>query len=162
KSLELGRQPDLTEPASRGARECEQLMKMDDFLPDLLEGKAHLSDAPSRIQFAEFCLHHKDLPATAAKLYREAFALKPAWAEDGRGDRPPAGWAGARAGGGQGRDARARDEAGGPRGREQARPWLPAGWELWGRGREQRKTPPPAVIRRRLQQWQRERDLDGL
>src|SRR5262249_53404349 len=104
---ELGsKRPDWSYPSAQWIRECEKLIELDAKLPQLLAGKAQPANASERVAVASMCVESKQLPATAARWYMEAFASEPRLASDlSLGHRYSAACAAALAGCGQGKDS---------------------------------------------------------
>ena len=85
-------------------RECRRLVELDARLPALLKGEAQAKDTDERLAFADLC-YKKSLHAASARLSGEAFADRPALAEDlDKYYRYNAACAAALAGGGSGKD----------------------------------------------------------
>jgi hypothetical protein len=142
-------------PSARWLAEAERLAALDARLPAVLKGAKPL-DASEAAGLAELCLRFKALPATAARFYADAFASRPALADDlEAGHRFSAACAAARAGCGR-EDGDKLDEKERARLRRQALDWLSADLAAW------EKRPQDARARQRLQAWQNSPDLAGV
>jgi serine/threonine protein kinase/Flp pilus assembly protein TadD len=125
---ELGtRTPRWPYPSAQWLRGAERLAVLDARLPALLKGEAQPADAAERRELASLCQRYKQLNAAAARWYGEAFAARPALADDlDSGDRYNAACAAALAGCGQGQDAARLGDTERARLRQQALEWLQA------------------------------------
>jgi hypothetical protein len=136
-------------------RYCEQMLELNPRLEGILAGKAQPADAAERVIFAELCLTCRDHPATAVRLYAEAFASEPRLADPTHWYRFNAACAAALAAAGKGKDVPV--EAGErSRLRKQALDWLRV--ELSAR----KKQAKPGSMFQMLHHWQRDPDLIGV
>jgi tetratricopeptide (TPR) repeat protein len=107
-------------------QQCLRLAAMDPRLPRILKGTEKPASATEQIEFAQLC-HLKQLHAAAARLYADAFAAVPRWADDlNARHRYSAAQAAALAGCGRGKDAAGVEETARARWRTQARQRLRA------------------------------------
>ena len=116
-----------------------------------------------QLALANLCQRYKQYYASAARLYRDAFASDPRAADDlEAGHRYNAACAAALAAAGQGEDAARLDDNERTRLRKQALDWLKA--DLAARGSRVDSGPPEAraAIVRTLSHWQKDTDLAGL
>jgi hypothetical protein len=148
--------------STRVLRECDRLLALEAKLPAILQGKAKPAEARERLALAVLCVQYKQLYATSARFFAEAFADQPALAEGARaGIRYPAARAAALAAAGQGKDAAGLSEAERARWRREALTWLHV--ELALLRKVLRGGPPArALVLRVLGHWQRDADLAGL
>jgi eukaryotic-like serine/threonine-protein kinase len=125
---ELGsKREDWRYPSAQWVRACEQLLRLDEKLPAVLEGRSKPADAAEKLAFADLCRQYKQRYAAAARLYADAFAEQPKLADDqDNGHRYHAACAAALAGCGQGEDAAGLSEKESARLRRQALGWLRA------------------------------------
>src|SRR5206468_1696349 len=94
---------------AQGVAWAGRLVELDSQLPAILEGKVRATAAEGWLEFAWVC-KYRDRPASSARFFREAFAGKPALADDlVVGYRVQAAAAAARAGCGEGEDAASLD-----------------------------------------------------
>jgi tetratricopeptide (TPR) repeat protein len=110
--------------ARRMLEECDRLQALEGRLSGIIRGTDRPAGADERIDLAELGVRTRR-PATAARLYTEAFALKPQLAALPRNNRYRAARAAARAGCADGEDA-ALDDASRAGLRRQALAWLRA------------------------------------
>jgi tetratricopeptide (TPR) repeat protein len=131
---ELGsRRADWRYPSADWVREAERLVELDAKLSKVQKEEAKAADAAERLQLAWLCRQpYKQLNATAARFYAEAFDAEPKLAEDPRsGNRYKAACAAALAGCGQGKDADKVADRERTRLRQQALTWLRADLAAW-------------------------------
>jgi tetratricopeptide (TPR) repeat protein len=161
---ELGmRSPGWSAPSDKWVRETEQLVQSDDLLALILRGKAEPVDAAERAVLARFCLEHKRLFVTSARLYDRAFTDQPRLAADLRaGHRYNAARAAALAGCGRGEDAAKQGDEERQRWRAQARDWLRAELAWWTKYLEQGPSQTRAAVAKTMSHWQTDPDLAGL
>jgi hypothetical protein len=145
--------------ADRLVRRRERLIALDARLPALLRGEERPVDAAELAGFGELC-YGKQLFATSARLWKEAFAARPELAEaPGIGNRFHAARAAARAGCGQGKDDPPPDAAARAELRSQARDWLRADLAQWSQPHEQTTGAVPREVRSQLARWRTDPDL---
>jgi serine/threonine-protein kinase len=156
-------QPGWAYPSAQWVSEAERLQRLDLLLPALLRGEAEPADADEQARVASFCQQYKRRHALAARLWGEAFAVRPALKDDlAVGSRYHAACAAALAGCGQGEDAGGLTDADRARLRRQALEWLRedlaarrkqlAGADAAGRSEGRTK----------LQHWKVDPDLAGV
>jgi hypothetical protein len=138
------------------------LAELEGRLPAVLRGEERPGDEAERLAFADVA-YKKSLPATAARLYIEAFASDRRLEGDLRAQhRYNAACAAALAGSGRGEDDPPPDEPARRRLRWQALAWLGADLDAWaaalGRTNEQGR----ATVRWTLRRWEVDPDLAGL
>jgi serine/threonine-protein kinase len=162
---ELGsRQPGWPYPSQQWVQECEALLALDAELPAILAGKAQPSDVAKRLRLAWLCQQpYKQLPATAARFYKEAFAAEPKLADDLRaGHRYSAARAAALAAAGQGNDAQKLEAPERARLRRQALDWLRADLAQWTRQMQKGSPQLRMALAGTLEHWQHDSDLAGV
>ena len=139
-------------------------MRLNADLPGILSGEKVPTSAAEYLDLAKLCkLQYRQLHAAGARFYQEAFAAEPKLMEDrGIFARYYAAGAAALAGCGQGKDAANLDAEEYARLRGQSLAWLRA--ELAVSRAELEKTPEKMrpEIRKRMEIWQQDRDLDGV
>jgi Tfp pilus assembly protein PilF len=138
-----------------------EFIELDTRLAKVLSGERQPDNAAERTKLALLCAQpFKQLPATAARFYAEAFASEPKLAEDlPAGHRYNAACAAALAAAGQGRDAQDLDAPARARWRRQALEWLRADLVQWTRQLETGSPQSRVVLRRTLEHWQLDSDL---
>jgi hypothetical protein len=140
-------------------RRRERLIALDARLPAVLRGEERPRDAAELAGFAELC-YGKQLFATSARLWTEAFAARPERAEaPGTGNRFAAARAAARAGCGQGEDEPPPDAAARAELRARARDWLRADLAQWSKPHEPATGAVPREVRSQLARWRTDPDL---
>jgi hypothetical protein len=138
------------------------LVELEDELPGIIRGEAKPRDDTERLEFAWICAR-KQLNATAAQLYVEAFVAQPELAADFvKQHRYNAACAAALAGCSQGEDARAIDDAERARLRQQAFEWLRADLDCWRKLLEGDSADSRARVVKTLKHWQTDSDLAGV
>jgi serine/threonine protein kinase/Flp pilus assembly protein TadD len=159
------REPEWADASARALQECERVVKLKPTLDAILRGDERALSAADRALCAEFCAR-KDRNATAARLFKEAFAADPELADDIRpwgwahnGHRYNAACAAAQASCGQGQDSERLTQADRARWRQQAVAWLRADIDAWRSWIARGDKPAPREMIRRLREWQHERDL---
>jgi tetratricopeptide (TPR) repeat protein len=70
-------QPPWSWPTAQRIKTCEKWIALDKKLPAVLAGQMKPGDVIERIEFAELCYKYKKLPATAVRMYQDAFAEDP-------------------------------------------------------------------------------------
>jgi tetratricopeptide (TPR) repeat protein len=141
--------------AARWFREPERLVELDDRLPAILRGEARPRDAAERAEFALVC-QFRELEATSARLYGEAFAQQPDLA---RQHRYYAAWAAVLAGIGKGKDAGALDERARARLRAQGLLWLRGELDDWRQRLAKGPAEGRAEVLQRIKCWLGDPDL---
>jgi tetratricopeptide (TPR) repeat protein len=130
--------------------------------PDFLQGRFQPRDNAQRLHLAQLCVYKRYLRA-AARLYTEAFAAEPKWADDLAAQaRYAAACAAALAGCGRGEDAKQLDNNERARWRRQAVDWLRADLALRSKQADSGKPTDRAEVAQILRHWQRDPDLSGL
>jgi tetratricopeptide (TPR) repeat protein len=145
-------------------RWAEQLSRLDERLPAVLQGKDQPRDAAEGLNFACLCQLpcHKRY-AASARFYAEAFAAGPNLAENLQAaPRYHAARAAALAGGGRGQDVAGLDEKERARLRRQALAWLRADLEAWGRQLDKDAARSRDAAAGALRGWLRHPDLAGV
>jgi serine/threonine protein kinase/Flp pilus assembly protein TadD len=161
---ELGsRQPGWPHRSAEWVRRAEVLVELDAKLVKVLAREMTVADADEILLLAWFCQQpYKQRNASAARLFAEAFALKPALARDpGVGHRYKAARAAALACGGVGKDAdklNAQDRA---LLRHQAVDWLQAELEAWRQQLDKDPSRARGAVVKRLQEWQSDAGFAG-
>jgi tetratricopeptide (TPR) repeat protein len=150
---ELGtKTPGWRHPSETWVRETEKLIELDAKLPDIVKGDAKPATAEEALLLADVCHRTRRLHGTAAKLFAQAFADRPALAEDpNSAPRLPAAAAATLAGFGVGKDAEAFDDKTRTAMRLQAQEWLKEDLALCAKRLEDDAARPTA--RRALQRW---------
>jgi tetratricopeptide (TPR) repeat protein len=148
--------------ALRQLQQCERLIELEPKLPAILSGEEQPANARERIVLAGFCAR-KRLNRTAVRFFEEAFAADPKLAEDLRaGHRYKAACAAALAGCGLGKDDPPPDDAAQEKLRRQALDWLRADLAAYTNLIAGTNLQTPALVRQRLQDWQRDTDFRGV
>jgi eukaryotic-like serine/threonine-protein kinase len=164
KGHELGsRRANWRYPSAQWVSTCRRLVELEAKLPAILKGEVPVRDADERLIVAKFCLAKK-LYAGSARFFGEAFADKPALANDLRtGARYNAACSASLAGSGQGKDDPMPDEVGRIKLREQALGWLRADLAIWTKifdgGNEPARKQAVAMT---LAHWKEDADLAGI
>jgi serine/threonine-protein kinase len=152
----------LQQQARQRLHRCERFATLDARLPTILKGTEKPADADEQIDFARLCFLKK-FYATAARLYDEAFAMKPELVEEPRtGYRYDAACAAALAGCGRGGDGAELSDAEREHWRVQARRWLRADLDTWAKKPESGLAADRAKVRETLTWWRQDPDLAGL
>jgi tetratricopeptide (TPR) repeat protein len=138
---------------------CERLMELEARLPALLRGEARPASDGELAGLAELC-YGKQLFATSARLWTQAFAARPTLAEYPKtGRHYHAARAAARAGCGQGNDDPSPDAAARAVFRAQSRDWLATDLAPWSEQRDPTADAAPREIRLQLARWRTDPDL---
>jgi tetratricopeptide (TPR) repeat protein len=151
---------------SSRCQENERLADLEPRLPRLLRGEERPAGGEECLALAQFCQEHKKQFAAAAHWYREAFAARPALADEltYRRRRFQAACAAALAGCGKGEDAATLDEQARAQLRRQALDWLRA--ELGALRLLDRPpdwvNPPPINLDQEMRFWLTDYDLAGV
>ena len=163
KGHELGSgQPGWPYPSAQWIRDAERMAALDARLLDLLRGDDRPADPEEVLILARVCCP-KGLHAESARLYRDAFARRPAWADDlASAVRYDAACAAARAGSGQVKDDPRPDEAARAGWRKQALEWLRADLVLRAKLFEDGTPDARREVQQCLQFWRQDPALAGL
>jgi Flp pilus assembly protein TadD len=140
------------------------LLEADTRLAKVLSGESQPAGAAERAKLAQVCAQpYKQLHATAARFYAEAFAAEPKLAEDLRaGHHYNAACAAALAGCGQGKDANTLGDKGRARLRQQALGWLRADLAAWRRLLEKGPAQNRPGAAQQLAHWLEDTDFAGV
>jgi tetratricopeptide (TPR) repeat protein len=159
---ELGsKDPRWPYSSPRWIREAERLIEAETKLPAFLRGEARPADDDERLALAEVCHNHRRHRA-AARLSAEAFAARPALADDVQaGHRCRAACAAALAGHGRGEDAPP-DGPGRARWRQQGLQWMRAELAANAKLVESGKPDDRTFVQARLRRLQRDPELASL
>src|SRR5262249_51650359 len=151
----------------------EQLVEIENRLPEVLEGKDRPANAAEGLQFASLGYQKKQY-AASARLFAEAFVADPKLAEDmSRGNRYNAACSAALAGSsneknsstlpspieGEGKKMNENEKT---RWRKQAIEWLKADLAFWSKQVEAGLLQAKAFVKESLQHWKVDPDLAGL
>jgi serine/threonine-protein kinase len=159
RAAELGRNdPTWRELIAKELPRVERLARLDARREEVLAGKGQPASVDERIELARFCYLNKRHYRTAARLFAEALAERPALADNLRaGHVYGAACAAAQAGCGRGGDA-PQNEADRARLRAEAHTWLRADlarWKKWlAKGPRE-----GALVRKAMRFWQRDADV---
>jgi hypothetical protein len=141
-------------------RQCQQLIDAESKLKAFLAGKGAPADAATQVHMADLAQQpFNRLTLTAARLYRDAFARQPRFADALRYN---AACCAALAGCGHGKDVSKltdRDRAGW---RGQALDWLRSQLTRCDKALDSPNAQARAVIVQQLRHWQRDSDLAGV
>jgi eukaryotic-like serine/threonine-protein kinase len=160
---ELGsRQRDWRYPSAQMVHETERLLELEGRLPGLRKGEYQPRNNEERLGLAKVC-QLKKLYLAAVRLYADAFAAKPALADDlEEGHRYNAACAAAQVAAGQGEDAAGLDDRRRAQWRKQALDWLRADLTLLARQLDDGTPQARAAVQGQLRHWQTDLDLAGL
>src|SRR5262249_12180836 len=115
-------------------RQCEQCLKLDSKLPDILKGDTKAANATEEVDLAYLCQQYKKRYAAAARFFSGAFAADPDLADDLESQvRYNAACAAALAAAGKGEDAGRLKDQERTKFRQQALKWLQADLAAWTR-----------------------------
>jgi serine/threonine-protein kinase len=158
------RQPGWNYPSEQWVQQAESLAALDARLAAILKREDRPTDAAEGLTVAWLCQQpYKQLYATAARFYTEAFAAEPNLADDlQQRHRYNAACAAALAGCGQGKDAALLDDKDGPRMCRQALVWLRADLDAWARLLDGATPEQRVQIVGVLKHWQEDSDLAGV
>jgi hypothetical protein len=149
-------------PSARWLRHAEQLARLNDRLPAILDGTEQPRNASDCLALAQLCQMHRQRYAAAVRFFAEAFDAQPALAEKVEaGHRYNAACAAVLAGCGQGKDAPPDDEAR-ARLRRRALRWLRADLAAWRRFRDKGPAAARAAGDKQLRHWRQDPDLSGV
>ncbi len=156
------RQPRWSSPSADWVKECRRLVELERKLPKIVSGQDRPADATERADLA-LVAHAKGLHAAAARLFIEAFAERPALADDlASGRRYNAACDAALAGCGKGRDEPPPGPADCARLRTQALNCLKADLAAWARRLDASPTTARAEVAQNLRHWRIDVDLTGV
>jgi serine/threonine-protein kinase len=148
-------------PSAQWLRQCERWIELERRLPGIRQGKAKPANVAEQLQFAWLC-SAKQFYAAAARLYADAFAAGGAQGEERKAaNRYNAACCAARAGCGQGKDARL-NETERARWRGQAREWLRADLLRHTQRLASGSPVARAKIRQTMQRWLADAHLAGV
>src|SRR5262249_17821155 len=141
-------------------RDCERLVELDKRLAAVLQGQAKPAEAAGWLELVQVC-KLKRQPRAAVRVYELAFTAHPALAADfPAGRRFDAACAAAVVGCAGLKDAGPPDEKERLHWRRQALTWLRADLALCTKQLKGADVPFRAMVRQRLERWQREPDLE--
>jgi tetratricopeptide (TPR) repeat protein len=144
-------------------RECEQIMALEQKLPEFLKGDAQPATVNERLLLADLCARHKKLYVAAARFLAEALDADAALARDpDKGHRYAAACCAAMAGCGKGEDAGKLDDKERARLRQQSLDWLKADLALWDKVAANPDPKAREAARQQLEDWQQDADLAGV
>jgi hypothetical protein len=136
----------------------------DSFAADFHLGRLILAVDPKDVEIAKYLdVPFQRGPHTAARLFADAFAAHPKLADDLTAQhRYNAARYAVLTGIGQGKDARGLDDKERSHWRKQALDWLRADLEAYTKQLASSKPTARAMVRERLQHWQRDADMSGI
>jgi serine/threonine-protein kinase len=160
---ELGtKQPGWRIPSAEWVRKAERMVALEKNLPAILHGEAQPADTPERLTLAKMCAA-RAWHAAAVRLWADAFAADPRRAGDlNTQDRYNAACSAALAGCGFGNDDPPPGDAAREKLRRQALAWLRADLAAYIKLLAGANPQAPALVRQRLQHWQRDVDFRGV
>jgi tetratricopeptide (TPR) repeat protein len=143
---------------------ARELLELDTRLAKVLSGERQPANAGERAKLAYLCAQpYKQLTATAARFYAEAFAVEPKLAEDLRAEhRYNAACVAVLAAAGQGQDAQKLDPSARDGLRQQALDWLRADLTLWNKHLENGSPQFRTALQATLEHWRLDSDLAGI
>jgi tetratricopeptide (TPR) repeat protein len=157
----LGSQrPNWRLPSARWLKDMAARVSAEAKLETVAAGQALPADMAETLLMAEICLEFKGRPATAARLFAEAFDADPRLLTRLKAYRYNAACAAALAAAGKGTDAKDLPEAERTRLRRQARDWLVNELAVWRRTSVFPAVRPVSVAT--LTHWQKDPDLAGV
>jgi tetratricopeptide (TPR) repeat protein len=158
------RKADWRYPSAAWVREAERLAALDGKLAKVLKGEAQPADAAEQATLAWLCERPtRQLHAAATRFYTAAFASDPRLADNlMQSYRYDAARAAALAGCGLGKDDPPPDAAAKAKLRRQALDWLRADLAAYVKLLAGTDPKAPALVRQRLQHWQKEAVLRGV
>jgi len=162
---ELGSQkPRWRYPSAQWVRDCERLAELDGKLPAILSGQRQPADTVERLALAQLCqMPCQKRYAAAFRFYREAFAAEPKLLGDLKAQhRYNAACAAARAGCGQGEDAKTLDDQERARLRQQALDWLRADLKAYRQVLDKVADQAGPAIAQRMRHWLQDADFAGV
>ncbi|HVS40069.1 MAG TPA: tetratricopeptide repeat protein [Gemmataceae bacterium] len=141
---------------------CERLLALEAKLPSVLKGEQQPADDVERLGLATVC-QAQGRCAAAARFRRDAFAHDHSLADDWKAaDRYNGACCAARAGCGQGEDAKDLDEKARAAWRQQALDWLRADLDLRAKQLEDGKAGERRAVGEYFRRWQRDPALVGV
>jgi serine/threonine-protein kinase len=150
------------EQARQRLQQCQRLLILDARLPAILRGTEKPANATEQMEMARLC-NLKKLYASAARFFADAFAMEPELAKEPRtGYRYDAACSAALAGCGRGEDRSGLGDTERARWRAQARQWLMADLDVWGKKLGSGSAADRAKVNETLAWWQQDPDLAGL
>jgi serine/threonine-protein kinase len=156
---ELGSQRRWHFPSGKWVKEAERLVELDAKLPGVLRGEVKPAGTIEQLELALLCGQYKQLHATAARLFAEAFADAGLADDLKSGNRFVAACSAALAGCGRGEDAAKLDDKERARLRRQALDWLRADLAGWAKRLEGDTPQVRTEVRERLQKMHSNPDL---
>jgi tetratricopeptide (TPR) repeat protein len=157
----VSKAPGQSYPSAQWVKECERLVELEPKLPAILSGKESPTNPTECAAFAQLC-EKKQLYASAARFYRDAFAMKPSLASAANGLRYDAACTAARAGCGKGNDATRLTEAECAEFRKLALDWLRADREAWALRLEKEPGGIRSAAGQTMQNWLTDPDFNGV
>jgi tetratricopeptide (TPR) repeat protein/serine/threonine protein kinase len=150
-------------PSGEWLAGCENLAMLDRKLAAIGRGEAEPADDTERVSLARMAHRDKQLHATAAQLWKHAFAARPKIGDNlPAGDRSTAACAAAQAGCGQGADAGKLTEEDRAGWRKQALDWLKADLALCAKLLEHDSPKERGLATQRLSLWRQDARLAGV
>jgi tetratricopeptide (TPR) repeat protein len=151
-------------PARHNLRQAEEMARVADRLPAVLQGKDQPNGAAEAAALASLCGQpYKQLYSAATRFYVEAFAAETQLAVDlNSGHRYSAACAAAQAGCGRGKDADTLNDKERARLRRQALTWLRADLAAWRKLLEKEPGKVRPVVAGKLQHWQKDTNFAGV
>ena len=150
-------------------QQCEQLLDLDRQLLAFLDDGAAPKGVSEQLALADLCVNYKRYQATATRLYADAFASRPALADDlDKGHRYQAACAAVLAAAGQSRETKALDATEQSTLRARALAWLRADLDVLTKRSRANQSEVILLLLEKLPQWQQEpalasvRDAKGL
>jgi serine/threonine protein kinase/Flp pilus assembly protein TadD len=155
-------QPEWRYPSADWVKQYRREVELEAKLSKFLSGQDRPADAAERAELASIA-GRKGLHAASARLLAEAFAERPALAEDpATSRRYNAACSAALAGCGKGQDKPPPGPADRNRFRALALAWLHADLTAWAEREPGNQTPARAATARVLRHWQNDADLAGV
>jgi serine/threonine protein kinase/Flp pilus assembly protein TadD len=148
----------------RALNSARELFETETRLAKVLSGECQPANAAERAKLALLCAQpFKQLPATAARFYAEAFADEPKLADDLSADhRYNAACVAAQAGCGLGKDGKQTEAAERARLRTQALNWLRADLSAWDGMLTKDPAKAGPTVARAMTNWQQDTDFAGV
>jgi Flp pilus assembly protein TadD len=144
-------------------RNAERMARLDDRLPNVLEGKDRPKEAAEYLDFARLCYLYRKQYVAAARLYGEAIAAEPAVvASPANGRRYNAACAAALAGCGAGEAGAKLNDAESAGLRRQALEWLRADLDAWRSLLDKEPDKIRPKVAQQMQHWLRDADFNGV
>jgi superkiller protein 3 len=149
-------------PSGRWVKAAERLVELDARLSKVSHGEARPRDANEAVALADLCARFKKRYAVAVRLYTDAFAADPKFAEVLNSHRYNAACAAAQAGCRRGEDAGKLDNQEQVRLRRQALDWLRADLAGWQKRLQKEPAQARAVVVQQMHHWQEDGDFAGV